>query len=84
MENEHEEHGHQEVEELVYTTDIHDHGGGLDSLLDVMFGFEHVVAEFFWNAVFILATFVFTKALAFRKVHKYIDAKHGVTHEEGY
>lgn len=64
-------------------TDEHDHGG-LEGLFDVMFGIEHVVAEFFWNAVFILATFAFTKALAFRKVHKYIDSKHGVTHDEGY
>jgi hypothetical protein len=79
-EHSHDEHGH---EELMHTTDVHEHSGGLDGLLEVMFGFEHVVAEFFWNAVFILATFAFTKALAFRKVHKYIDSKHGVTHEKG-
>jgi hypothetical protein len=62
----------------------HDHSG-LDGLWEVMFGFEHVIAEFFWNAVFILATFLITKAVAFRKVHKYIDEKHGVKHEKnGY
>jgi hypothetical protein len=65
--------------------DEHGHGvSGLDSLLDVMFGFEHVVAEFFWNAVFITATYFVTKGIALRKAHKYIDSKHGVSHEEGY
>jgi hypothetical protein len=47
-----------------------------------MFGFEHVVAEFFWNAVFIVATLLFTKAVALRKIHKYVDDKHGVKHKK--
>jgi hypothetical protein len=66
--------------------DEHQHGElGLDSLIDVMFGIEHVVAEFFWNAVFIAATLIFTKAMALRKIHKYVDDRHGVTHEkDGY
>lgn len=56
----------------------------IEHLLEVMFGFEHVVAEFFWNAVFVTATFFITKGIALRKAHRYIDDKHGVTHEEGY
>ena len=55
---------------------------GLDGLWEVMFGFEHVVAEFFWNAVFILATFLFTRAIALRKIHKYVDDKHGTKHDK--
>lgn len=55
-----------------------------EELLDVVFGLEHIIAEFFWNGVFVLGTFVFTKAIAFRKVHKYIDQKHGIEHDEGY
>ena len=53
-----------------------------EDLLDVVFGIEHMVAEFFWNAVFALALFVFSKAKAKRSIHKYIDEKHGVEHEE--
>jgi hypothetical protein len=62
----------------------HDHESHsqLDGLLEVMFGFEHVVAEFFWNAVFIVATLLFTKAVALRKIHKYVDDKHGVKHKK--
>jgi hypothetical protein len=60
----------------------HEEHEGLDGLWEVVFGFEHVVAEFFWNIVFILATLLFTKALALRKVHKYIDDKHGVSHNK--
>lgn len=70
-----------EVEDHV---EEHAHGNfSLDSLVEVVFGLEHIIAEFFWNGVFILATFLLTKAFAFRKVHKYIDDKHGVTHKDG-
>jgi hypothetical protein len=62
----HEEHGHS----------------GLEGLWEVMFGFEHVVAEFFWNAVFLLIGFAVSRAIALRKIHKYIDEKHGITHEK--
>jgi hypothetical protein len=67
--------------------DIHDehaHDGGdiLATIVEVTFGLEHMVSEFFWNAVFLLAGFAFSKAIALRKIHKYIDDKHGVTHEE--
>ena len=56
----------------------------IESILEITFGMEHVVAEFFWNAVFVAATFVLTRSIALRKAHKYIDEKHGVEHEEGY
>lgn len=92
------DHGHEEiatteveatleVEPTVLETVTHDEHAhsGMDGLLEVMFGFEHVVSEFFWNAVFILATLLFTKAVALRKIHKYVDDKHGVEHEKsGY
>jgi hypothetical protein len=74
---------------LENTVERHDHAEhsheGLDSLLEVMFGFEHVVAEIFWNTVWLGAAFAVGRLIAFRKVHKYIDDKHGVKHEkEGY
>lgn len=56
-----------------------------DTLFEVMFGLDHVLAEFFWNAVFVGIGYAISKARALRKIHKYIDDKHGVTHEkEGY
>lgn len=55
-----------------------------DELIEVMFGLEHIAAEIFWNAVFALGVYLFAKARTLRKVHKYIDSKHGVSHEEGY
>lgn len=56
-----------------------------DDLFEVMFGLDHVLAEFFWNAVFVGIGYAISKARALRKIHKYIDDKHGVTHEkEGY
>jgi hypothetical protein len=65
------------------TADVHGHSG-LEALLEVMFGVEHIIAEFFWNGVFIAATFLLTRGIALRKAHKYIDNKHGIDHEEGY
>ena len=56
-----------------------------EELFEVMFGLDHMLAEFFWNGVFVLVGFVLSKARALRKIHKYIDDKHGVIHEqEGY
>ena len=66
----HEEHGH-EGETL------------LDTMIEVTFGLEHMAAEFFWNAVFLLVGFAVSKAVALRKIHKYIDDKHGVKHQKG-
>ena len=54
----------------------------LDTILEVTFGLEHMVSEFFWNAVFVLVGFAVSKAIALRKIHKYIDDKHGVTHQK--
>lgn len=62
--------------------DKHTHDGGdvLATIVDVTFGLEHVVSEFFWNAVFLLVGYAISKAIALRKIHKYIDDKHGITH----
>lgn len=53
----------------------------MEHLLEVMFGPEHVVAEFFWNGVFIVLTYAFAKGRALSKAHKYIDERHGVEHD---
>jgi hypothetical protein len=53
-------------------------------LLEIVFGLEHIIAEFFWNGVFVLATYFFAKGKALRNAHRYIDQKHGVEHDEGY
>lgn len=67
-------------------TELEDHAHEgetfLDTILEVTFGLEHMVSEFFWNAVFVLVGFAVSKAVALRKIHKYIDDKHGVSHEE--
>ncbi len=63
---------------------MHEHEGEslLDTIIEVTFGLEHMAAEFFWNAVFLLVGFAVSKAVALRKIHKYIDDKHGVKHPE--
>jgi len=53
-----------------------------EEILEVMFGLDHIIAEFFWNGVFLIVGFGVSKARALRKIHKYIDDKHGVTHAE--
>ena len=70
--------------ELEGHTDEHAHGGEslLDTIIEITFGIEHMAAEFFWNAVFLLTGFAVSKAIALRKIHKYIDDKHGVTHQK--
>jgi len=63
--------------------DEHQHGtAGPDSLFEVVFGIEHIIAEFFWNGVFLLIGFAISRAVAWRKIHKYIDDKHGVQHQK--
>jgi hypothetical protein len=52
------------------------------NLLDVVFGLDHIIAEFFWNAVFAVVVFLVSKARAKRSLHKYIDDKHGVKHQK--
>jgi hypothetical protein len=54
----------------------------LDTIIEITFSVDHMVAEFFWNAVFALAVYGFAKARTLRKIHKYVDSKHGVEHEE--
>jgi hypothetical protein len=51
-------------------------------LAEVMFGGTHVISEIFWNVIFAVALFGFSKARALRKIHKYVDEKHGVEHDE--
>jgi hypothetical protein len=87
-------HSHEEVVVVTETEEIepavevyqHDHSehnhDGLEGLWEVMFGFEHVVAEVFWNTVWLGAAFAIGRLIAFRKVHKYIDDKHGVKHNK--
>ncbi len=62
----------------------HEHEGEslFDTIIEITFGVEHMAAEFFWNAVFVLVGFAVSKAVALRKIHKYIDDKHGVKHQK--
>ena len=63
----------------------HEHETFWEAIFEVTFGLEHVISEFFWNAVFLIVGFAVSKAIALRKIHKYIDDKHGVKHQkEGY
>jgi hypothetical protein len=63
---------------------MHEHEGEtlIQTILEVTFGPEHMVSEFFWNAVFLLVGYAVSKAVALRKIHKYIDDKHGVEHQK--
>jgi hypothetical protein len=65
----------------MHNEDTHE-GGLLNTIVEVTFGIEHMVAEFFWNAVFLVVGYAISKAIALRKIHKYIDDKHGVKHQE--
>jgi hypothetical protein len=64
--------------------DDHAHEGEtlIDTIIEVTFGLEHMVSEFFWNAVFLLVGYAVSRAIALRKIHKYIDDKHGVKHQK--
>ena len=53
-----------------------------EHLMEVMFGIEHVLSEFFWNAVFAILVLSFSKARALRKIHKYIDNAHQLEHDK--
>lgn len=61
----------------------HKHESILDGIVEVTFGLEHMVSEFFWNAIFVIVGYAISKAIALRKIHKYIDDKHGIDHEKG-
>jgi len=54
----------------------------LETIMEVTFGLEHMVSEFFWNAIFLIVGYAVSKAIALRKIHKYIDDKHGVKHQK--
>lgn len=64
---------------MIYTSEEVSHES---ELFEVMFGLEHVVAEFFWNAVFAVALLAISKSRVLKKIHKYIDEKHEVTHDK--
>lgn len=53
-----------------------------EDIIGVVFGLDHIIAEFFWNGIFLVIGLAISKAKALRKIHKYIDDKHGVTHQE--
>ncbi len=53
-----------------------------ESLWEVTFSLNHVIAEFFWNAVFAIGVYVFAKAKALSKIHKYVDDKHDIKHNK--
>jgi hypothetical protein len=53
-----------------------------EDLWSVIFSPEHVVAELFWNGIFFAGGFVVSRFRAYKKIHKYIDDKHGVKHEK--
>jgi hypothetical protein len=53
-----------------------------NNLFDVVFGIDHIIAEFFWNGVFALVVYGLSKAQALRKIHKYIDDRHDVKHDK--
>jgi len=61
----------------------HEHESIIYGIIEVTFGLEHMVSEFFWNAVFVIVGYAISRAIALRKIHKYIDDKHGVKHEDG-
>ena len=53
-----------------------------EDIWSVVFGIDHIIAEFFWNGIFLVIGIAISKAKALRKIHKYIDDKHGVEHPE--
>jgi hypothetical protein len=60
----------------------HEHESIIDGIIEVTFGLEHMVSEFFWNAVFAIGIYFFSKARALRKIHKYVDDKHDLKHDK--
>jgi hypothetical protein len=54
----------------------------MDNVLEVTFSIDHIIAEFFWNGVFAVAIYLFSKARTLRNIHKYVDSKHNIEHEE--
>lgn len=54
----------------------------VDELFEVMFGLEHVISEVFWNVAFLAVGYGLSRLFAWRKIHKYIDTKHGISHDK--
>jgi hypothetical protein len=54
----------------------------MEHLLEITFDIHHVIAEFFWNAIFAIGVYLFSKARTLSKIHKYVDSKHNIEHEE--
>jgi hypothetical protein len=50
--------------------------------MEVMFGMEHVISELFWNMVFAIAIFALSKSRVLKKIHRYIDDRHEVSHDK--
>jgi hypothetical protein len=67
---------------MIYTGEELEHTEHSSELFEIMFGLEHVVAEFFWNIVFAVALFAISKSRVLKKIHKYIDEKHEVSHDK--
>ena len=53
-----------------------------EHLMEVMFGMEHVISELFWNMVFAIAIFALSKSRVLKKIHRYIDDRHEVSHDK--
>jgi hypothetical protein len=49
---------------------------GLNGLWNVLFGFEYVIAQFFWNTLFITATFIFLRRVVTKQIHGYMQEKY--------
>jgi len=67
---------------MIYAGEELEHAGHTSELFEVMFGLEHVVAEFFWNIVFAVALLAISKSRVLKKIHKYIDDRHEVSHDK--
>lgn len=53
-----------------------------ESLIETMFGLNHVISEVFWNVAFLIIGYGISRVFAWRRIHKYIDDKHGVKHQK--
>lgn len=54
----------------------------MENIFSVVFGIDHIIAEFFWNAVFAGIVFLASRAKILSRVHKYIDDRHEIKHDK--
>ena len=54
-----------------------------EDIWSIIFEPAHIAAEIFWNGLFFGVGYLASRIRSFKKIHKYIDDKHGVTHEKG-